>query len=136
MKVFRNISVVLSTFLFAGVFFSCSKESKTWDVKLNGRWTEDIPANAKALPSGCDLLFNDNYFEVCGQALTSDVNTKTSLYSGNGQIYIEYNLSLKHHTEYRFDYEFEGDFLWLVEETTEKNTGASRISGAKKYKRI
>lgn len=115
---------------------SCSKESRTWDVRLNGRWTEDIPANAKSLPSGCDLLFNDNYFEVCQQALTSDVNTKSSLYSNDGQIYIEYNLGLKHHTEHRYDYEFEGEFLWLVEETTEKNTGARTVSGAKKYRKI
>lgn len=136
MKAFRNITSIIGLCFFVSFLFSCSKESKSWDVRLNGRWTEDIPANAKALPSGCQLIFNDNYFEVCGQALTSDVNTKSSLYSGDGQIYIEYNLGLKHHTEYRFDYEFEGDFLWLVEETTEKNTGASRISGAKKYKRI
>jgi hypothetical protein len=118
------------------LFTSCSKESRTWDVRLNGRWTEDIPANAKSLPSGCDLLFNDNYFEICQQGLTSDVNTKSSLYSNDGQLYIEYNLGLKRHIEHRYDYEFEGEYLWLVEETTEKNTGARTVSGAKKYRKI
>ncbi len=136
MKVRNNPTLLFFTLSAFFFLFSCSKESKSWDGRLNGRWTEDIPANAKSLPSGCDLLFNDNYFEICQQALTSDVNTKSSLYSWDGQIYIEYNLGLKHHTEYRYNYEFEGEFLWLVEETTERVSGAKNISGAKKYKKL
>jgi hypothetical protein len=116
--------------------FSCKKENEGWDVRLNGKWTEDTPSNAKSLPLGCDLLFNDNYLEICNQSLTEDVNKKSGVYSENGQIYLQYNLGLKHHTEFRYDYQFEGDFLWLMEETTEKKMSVANISGAKKYRKI
>lgn len=126
----------LITCCLALFLFSCERESETWDPRLNGRWTEVTPVNAKALPSGCDLLFNDNYFEICGQPLTKDVNTKSSLYSSDGQIYIQYNLGLKRHVEFRYDFTFEGEFLWIMEETTDKSIAAPQISGAKKFRKL
>ena len=72
---------------------------------------------------------------ICDEAIGSDLNSKSGINSGNGQIWINYRLSGQRHIEYRYDYAFEGDYLWMIEEETSTQTSPIGSSLAKKYRR-
>jgi hypothetical protein len=72
---------------------------------------------------------------ICDESVGADLNKKSRVYANNGQIWISYKLSFRRHEEYRYDYQFEGEYLWIMEETSEKFYTAIGQSQAKKYRK-
>jgi hypothetical protein len=131
-----NIRIIIYSLLFVSLILTgCKKEDKSWDARLNGLWIEVLPLAAKSLPEDCDLEFLQGSMYICNKDITGETNRKTRLYSDNGQIWINYSLAFKKHIEYRYDYEFDGDFLWLIENDDPGFTNVAGRTGAKKYQR-
>lgn len=115
--------------------FSCEKES-SWDTPLNGTWQEVSNNNTRALPSNCELEFEDGIMVICDESLGKDLNYDSQVHAQDGQIWISYRLTFRKHEEYRYDYEFEGEYLWIMEETTEQLGSIINNSNAKKYRKL
>lgn len=130
---FSRRSALALTFFF--IFSACEKQEEGWDERLDGRWIEVAPFNAKSLPAGCEIVLDRGFMSICDEKLGSDLNAKSGVQSGNGQIWINYRLSGQRHTEYRYDYAFDGDFLWLSEEQTSKLRPVIGSGTAKKYRK-
>jgi hypothetical protein len=126
---------IVSIFVLTSIFCWGCKKEQGWDTLLNGTWTEVSNNNTRALPSNCDIVFQDGTMILCDESLGADLNNKSRIYANEGQIWISYKLSFRKHEEYRYDYQFEGEYLWLVEETSEHLTTAINNSNAKKYRR-
>lgn len=114
---------------------SCKKES-SWDTPLNGKWVEVSNNNTRALPSNCNVEFQDGVVVICDESIGKDLNQKSKVNAENGQIWISYRLSFRMHEEYRYDYQFEGEYLWLMEETTENYNTVINNKAAKKYRKL
>jgi hypothetical protein len=113
---------------------SCKKESG-WDTALNGTWEEVSNNNTRALPSNCNLEFQNDVMVICNESLGEDLNQESRVHAQDGQIWISYRLSFRKHEEYRYDYQLEGEYLWIMEETTSTLNSISNNSKAKKYRK-
>ncbi len=113
---------------------SCKKESG-WDTALNGTWEEVSNNNTRALPSNCNLEFQNDVMVICNESLGKDLNQESRVHAQDGQIWISYRLSFRKHEEYRYDYQLEGEYLWIMEETTSTLNSISNNSKAKKYRK-
>lgn len=122
-------------FILAAIFLSGCKKEQGWDSVLNGTWIEVSNNNTRALPSNCDIVFQDGNMIICDESIGADLNKKSRVYANNGQIWISYKLSFRRHEEYRYDYQFEGEYLWIMEETSEKFYTVIGQSQAKKYRK-
>ncbi len=120
--------------LFVALLSSCEKE-KRWDDRLNGVWVESYTNNVKSLPSSCTVAFKEGEMMICNSSLTKDLGKKSEIYAENGKIWIRYQLPLRTHTEFRYNYAFDGTYLWLKEETSSKNFNIINTPGAKKYRK-
>lgn len=129
MKKILILFVLITTLLF-----SCKKEI-AWDTPLNGTWVEVTTNNTKALPSNCTLEFNDGVMIICDESIGENLNHDSQIFANNGQIWISYRLSFRKHEEYRYDYQFDGEYLWIMEETTAQFNSIIGSSNAKKYRR-
>jgi hypothetical protein len=129
MKKFILLSIVSSI-----LFTSCKKEV-FWDMPLNGTWVEVTNNNPKALPSNCTIEFADGVMVICDESIGANLNHDSKIFANNGQVWISYKLSFRKHEEYRYDYQFEGEYLWIMEETTKAFTPVINHSKAKKYRR-
>lgn len=114
--------------------FSCKKET-TWETPLNGTWVEESSNNSRSLPSTCNIQFQDGVMILCDESIGENLNKKSKLHAQNGQIWISYKLSFRKHEEYRYDYQFEGEYLWIMEETTPNFNNVINNSKAKKYRK-
>jgi hypothetical protein len=114
--------------------FSCKKDSG-WDMPLNGTWEEVSNNNSRSLPSHCNIQFTDGEMVICDESIGKDLNKKSNVYAQNGQIWISYKLGFRKHEEYRYDYEFDGVYLWIIEETTPGFNSVINNSSAKKYRK-
>ncbi len=126
--------VVLSTLLFS----SCKKYPHKWDSTLNGTWVEVDPATNAIINSSypCALTIADNYLDDCGTtypALSFSSNEK--LYAHDGQIYETYKILIRNHLQFDFDYAFDGQYLWLIEDFTSAKAPVINQSSARKYKK-
>lgn len=113
---------------------SCKKESG-WDTALNGTWEEVSNNNTRALPSNCNLEFQNDVMVICNESLGEDLNQESRVHAQDGQIWISYRLSFRKHEEYRYDYQLEGEYLWIMEETSSTLNSISNNSKAKKYRK-
>ena len=113
---------------------SCKKES-TWDSPLNGTWIEESSNNSRSLPSTCTIQFQEGTMVLCEESIGENLNKKSKLHAQNGQIWISYKLSLRKHEEYRYDYAFDGGYLWIIEETTSNYSSPVNQPNAKKYRK-
>jgi hypothetical protein len=129
----RILTVLILAIICTVSISSCNKQTVGWDDRLNGRWVEVAPQNAKSLPAGCEIVFDQNFMSICNSTLGSDLNAKSGVNSENGQIWINYRLSGQRHTEYRYDYAFDGDYLWLSEEQSDNFLSVVSSGAAKKY---
>jgi hypothetical protein len=128
------LSRCLPLLFFSALFlFACEKQDEGWEARLNGRWVEVAAQNAKSLPAGCEIVFDRSFMSICNEELGSELNSKSGVNSGNGQIWINYRLSGQRHIEYRYDYAFDGDYLWLLEDQTDGFNPVVGVNGAKKY---
>lgn len=121
--------------VFTILFNSCKKESG-WDAPLNGKWVEVSNFSSRALPSNCNLEFDNGIMIICGESVGKDLNHKSEVHARDGQVWISYRLSFRKHEEYRYDYQFEGEYLWIMEETTSNQMSVIRQPGAKKYRKL
>ena len=115
---------------------SSCKKSETWDTPLNGKWEEVTNNNSRALPSNCNLEFQDGVMIICNESLGKDLNEESKVHSLDGQIWISYRLTFRKHEEYRYDYQFEGEYLWIMEENTTNLGTIINNPKAKKYHKI
>ena len=126
-------NLLLFTAALIVISFSGCNKGEDWDSKLNGNWAEQTMKTAKSLPSSCNVRFADRYMEICGKSLTEGLTSKSKIQAVNGQIWIEYKLASKKHIEYRFDYTFDGNDLWLIEDTDDKFESCIGRANAKVY---
>ena len=127
-----------SIFIFALIalaFVSCKKETD-WDAALNGKWQEVTTNNLRALPSNCDIIFDYGVMVICGESIGKQLNQKSEVNAHDGQVWISYKLSFRKHEEYRYDYQFEGGYLWIMEETTTQSNRVVNNPNAKKYRKL
>lgn len=135
-----NISIELKQQLFILLSFiavigSCKKDSG-WDTPLNGTWIEVTNNNSRALPSNCNIKFEDGVMVICDESIGKHLNQKSNVYAQDGQIWISYKLSFRKHEEYRYDYQFDGAFLWIMEETSSSASSVVNNPLAKKYSKL
>lgn len=102
---------------------------------MNGTWVEVSNNNTRALPSNCNIEFQDGVMILCDESIGKDLNHESRIHAQNGQIWISYRLSFRKHEEYRYDYQFEGEYLWIIEETSSDYTPTINNSKAKKYRK-
>jgi hypothetical protein len=129
----KNLLTILTLLV---ITFSACKKTEVWDTPLNGKWEEVSNNNTRALPSNCFLEFQDGVMIICDESIGKDLNHESKVHANEGQIWISYRLSFRKHEEYRYDYQFEGEYLWIMEETT---TGLGTIiknPKAKKYRKL
>ena len=122
--------------LVVAVLLSSCKKDAGWDTPLNGKWVEVSNYSSRALPSNCDLEFDNGVMVICGESVGADLNQKSEVFARDGQVWISYKLSFRKHEEYRYDYQFEGEYLWIIEETTSHLTSVTNQPGAKKYRKL
>lgn len=120
--------------LFIG-FSACEKQPSGWDDRLNGRWVEIAPNNAKSLPAGCEILLGRSFMSICDENVVANLNSKAGVNSAQGQIWINYRLGGQRHSEYRYDYAFDGDYLWLSEDQSSDYHPLVGIGTSKKYRK-
>lgn len=125
---------ILTLFICAILMTSCKKE-ESWESPLNGVWVEESNNNARSLPSKCTIQFQQGTMVICDESVGKDLNKDSQIHAQNGQIWISYKLSFRKHEEYRYDYEFEGEYLWIMEETTSKFNSVINNPNAKKYRK-
>lgn len=120
------------------IFSSCKKYPHKWDSTLNGTWVEIDPStNAVLNPfSSCTLTISDNYLDNCGYTYPElSFSTNGKLYAHDGQIYETYKILIRNHLQFDFDYAFEGQYLWLIEDYTSAQAPVINQSSARKYKK-
>jgi len=122
-------------YFFVSLAFASCKKGGEWDAPLNGKWIEESNNNTRALPSNCNIEFQDGVMILCDESIGKDLNHESKIHAQNGQIWISYRLSFRKHEEYRYDYQFEGEYLWIIEETTTKFTPLINNPKAKKYRK-
>ena len=130
--VVKNHLIIFSFIILA--LTSCKKDGG-WDTPLNGTWEEVTNNNTRALPSNCNLVFEDGVMIICNESLGKDLNQDSRVFAQKGQIWISYRLSFRKHEEYRYDYQFEGEYLWIMEETSEHVGTIVQNPNAKKYRK-
>lgn len=126
----KNLLLVCT--LFAMLAVSCKKDT-VWDTPLNGKWEEVTNSNTRALPSNCNIEFADGVMIICDESIGKDLNHDSKIHASDGQIWISYRLSFRKHEEYRYDYQLEGKYLWIMEETSADFTPVINNPKAKKY---
>lgn len=120
-------------FLLTSVLTVSCEKGTEWDTPLNGKWVEVSNNNTRALPSNCDIEFADGVMILCNESIGKDLNHESKIHAQNGQIWISYRLSFRKHEEYRYDYELNGDSLWIIENTSPDFTPLLNNPKAKKY---
>lgn len=113
---------------------SC-KKSNGWDEALNGEWVEVVPSNQRALPSNCELKFENESIIICNESIGASLNNDSKVHAKNGQIWISYRLSFRKHEEYRYDYVLDGTTLWLKEDLTANRSNVIGEQGSKMYRK-
>ena len=127
---------IFSILLICATCFSSCKKEEQWDESLNGTWKEVTSYNAKSLQSNCEIVFDKEDMLICGTSITDNLGGRSNVHALNGQIWINYKLAFRMHTEYRYDYYFDNNFLYITEENTTKNIGTlTTTSSFKKYER-
>ena len=121
--------------LFTLILASCKKDAG-WETRLNGKWEEFTNNNSRALPSNCFIEFQDGIMIICNESIGKDLNQKSDVFAKEGQVWISYKLSFRKHQEYRYDYQFEGEYLWIMEETTANKNTVINHPAAKKYRKL
>lgn len=148
-QIFKNEKFFLLTFVHQSVmmknslialficfvFVTSCKKQESWETPLDGVWVEESNNNARSLPSKCTIQFQKGTMVICDESVGKDLNKDSKIYAQNGQIWISYKLSFRKHEEYRYDYEFEGEYLWIMEETTSNFNSVINHPKAKKYRK-
>jgi hypothetical protein len=125
--------LIIFTFISI-IFISCKKEA-SWDAPLNGKWVEVSNINTRALPSNCNIEFSDGVMIICDESIGKNLNEDSKVHANNGQIWISYKLTFRKHEEYRYDYQFEDEYLWIMEETGSNYNPVINNPKAKKYRK-
>ncbi len=129
--------LILSFCLFFSItilFNGCAKK-KGWDEKLNGTWTQIDPTTNQPLNGSYYLKidWNEHFMTRYECANGSPFFTNPLTPSASNEKLVAYKKQLyivgkprlakgetKTRYAYLFDYEFDGDYIWLLNETTEQ----------------
>lgn len=114
----------------------------TVEPNLDGTWIE-IDNTTSQTPTGCQLTINKSTGKVslCGfeyvqpnNVVTVTTKKKARLYAEDGQIFyrqrdadILWIAPISKEDHYFIDYDLDGDFLWVIGETTSTKTTAKDV---------
>jgi len=139
-----GLPLIISCLLFS----SCSKDNVAPDIE--GIWIE-IDSTTTQNPTGCELVIDKKEGEVtlCGfnmvhpkNVVSLFVRSDAKLFIKDGQMWYRQKKSdflwvapIARQDLYFIDYEFEGQFLWIVGEDSETKVAVKGRPGAKLFKK-
>jgi hypothetical protein len=140
MKTLINLLIAALIFWLILMMNGCSKDLD--EPSLDGTWVE-IDSTTSQNPTGCKLTIDQKKGDVtyCGFNFIQPKNTiglfirkDAKLFIKDGQMYYRQKksdflwlVSIAHEDIYFADYDIDGDFLWLIGETsTSKTTAKNR----------
>ena len=122
------------------LFNGCKKD--LFEPSIEGTWIE-IDNTTTQIPTGCTFTVNKSSGEVslCGftfvhprNVVTATTRSKAKLVVDGGQMYyrqkkadIFWIASIAREDLYFIDYDFEGEFLWIVGDNTDTKTTAKGV---------